>query len=66
VEVVREDGSRVAFVVERLEQHPKADFPTEAVYGDIEGSALRLITCGGAFDRSTGHYLDNVIVYARH
>ena len=65
VEVVREDGSRVAFVVERLEQHPKADFPTEAVYGDIEGSALRLITCGGAFDRSTGHYLDNVIVYAR-
>jgi sortase (surface protein transpeptidase) len=65
VEVVREDGSRVAFVVERLEQHPKADFPTEAVYGDTEGSALRLITCGGAFDRSTGHYLDNVIVYAR-
>jgi sortase (surface protein transpeptidase) len=65
VEVVREDGSRVAFVVERLEQHPKADFPTEAVYGDTEGAALRLITCGGAFDRSTGHYLDNVIVYAR-
>jgi LPXTG-site transpeptidase (sortase) family protein len=65
VEVVREDGSSVAFVVERLEQHPKADFPTEAVYGDTEGSALRLITCGGAFDRSTGHYLDNVIVYAR-
>jgi len=26
---------------------------------------LRLITCGGGFDRSTGHYRDNVIVYAR-
>jgi hypothetical protein len=27
--------------------------------------ALRLITCGGSFDRSTGHYRDNVVVYAR-
>jgi hypothetical protein len=26
---------------------------------------LRLITCGGSFDRTTGHYRDNVIVYAR-
>jgi hypothetical protein len=26
---------------------------------------LRLITCGGSFDRSTGHYRDNVIVYAK-
>jgi hypothetical protein len=64
VDVVRADGSRVVFAVERLEQHPKADFPTEAVYGDTAGPALRLITCGGAFDRSTGHYVDNVIVYA--
>lgn len=64
VEITRADGSQVAFVVERLAQHPKADFPTEAVYGDTAGPALRLITCGGAFDRSTGHYVDNVIVYA--
>jgi sortase (surface protein transpeptidase) len=64
VDVLRADGSRVVFTVERLEQHPKADFPTEAVYGDTAGPALRLVTCGGAFDRSTGHYVDNVIVYA--
>jgi len=25
---------------------------------------LRLITCGGVFDSATGHYLNNVIVYA--
>jgi hypothetical protein len=25
---------------------------------------LRLITCGGPFDRATGHYVDNIIVYA--
>ncbi|HMG42483.1 MAG TPA: class F sortase [Acidimicrobiales bacterium] len=64
VEVVRADGSRVGFVVDHLEQHPKAAFPTDAVYGDTPGSSLRLITCGGVFDRSTGHYVDNVIVFA--
>jgi len=64
VEVVRADGSRVGFVVDHLEQHPKAAFPTDAVYGDTAGSSLRLITCGGVFDRSTGHYVDNVIVFA--
>jgi sortase (surface protein transpeptidase) len=64
VEVAREDGSTVAFEVTRSERHPKAAFPTQAVYGDTTGSELRLVTCGGVFDRSTGHYVDNVIVYA--
>jgi hypothetical protein len=31
--------------------------------GAVTG-VLRLITCGGSFDRATGHYRDNVIVYA--
>jgi hypothetical protein len=62
--VERADGSRVEFVVSRIEQHGKAAFPTDAVYSPTAGSELRLITCGGAFDRSTGHYLDNVIVFA--
>jgi hypothetical protein len=26
---------------------------------------LRLITCGGSFDRSSGNYRDNVIVYTQ-
>ena len=64
VEVRRADGSSVTFVVERTEQHPKAAFPTAAVYDDTPGSALRLVTCGGVFDRSTRHYIDNVIVFA--
>jgi sortase (surface protein transpeptidase) len=62
--VERVDGSRVEFVVSRIEQHAKSAFPTDAVYRPTEGSELRVITCGGAFDRSTGHYLDNVIVFA--
>jgi sortase (surface protein transpeptidase) len=64
ISVDRADQSRVDFVVSRIEQHAKAAFPTEAVYGATPGSELRVITCGGAFDRSTGHYVDNLIVFA--
>jgi sortase (surface protein transpeptidase) len=64
VRVTRADGSRVEFTVRRTEQHAKAAFPTEIVYAPTTGSELRLITCGGAFDRSSGHYVDNVIVFA--
>jgi len=44
--------------------YPKDQFPTEAVYrGDFTQSEIRLVTCGGAFDKLK-HYLDNVIVFA--
>jgi sortase (surface protein transpeptidase) len=62
--VTRADGSRVAFVVDRLERHPKHAFPTEAVYGPTPDATLRLITCGGTFDRTTGHHRDNYIAFA--
>lgn len=64
VAVDRADGTTVEFRVERLEQHPKDAFPTQAVYGASAGPTLRLITCGGSFDSGSGHYRDNVIVYA--
>jgi hypothetical protein len=32
--------------------------------GYTEGAELRLITCGGSFDREASSYRDNVIVYA--
>jgi hypothetical protein len=34
------------------------------VYGPVPGPELRLITCGGEFDRSRQQYRDNVVVYA--
>lgn len=58
------DGTSLSFVAERVEQHPKSAFPTREVYDDTTRPELRLVTCGGAFDRSTGHYRDNVIVWA--
>lgn len=64
VEVEAADGVRRRFVVERVAQYRKVAFPTEEVYGRTERPSLRLVTCGGAFDRGTGHYVDNVVVYA--
>jgi sortase (surface protein transpeptidase) len=63
--VVRRDGSRVRFLVQRIARYRKAAFPTAAVYGPTRTPTLRLITCSGAFDSASGHYVDNSVVYAR-
>ncbi len=62
--VDRADGTTAVFTVTRLGRHPKSDFPTEAVYGPTPRAELRLVTCGGEFDRSARSYLDNVVVTA--
>ncbi|GAA2720782.1 class F sortase [Cellulomonas aerilata] len=65
VEVTRADGTVATFVVDAVERYAKAEFPTSRVYGNTTDRAeLRLITCGGAFDRTTGHYVDNIVAYA--
>ena len=65
VTVTRADGSTARFRVDKVERYAKDRFPTVAVYGDTtHRSELRLITCGGAFDARTGHYVDNVVAYA--
>jgi Sortase domain len=53
-----------SFVVERVERHPKGALPVGRIWTGTRRPVLRLITCGGSFDRSTGHYRDNVIVFA--
>lgn len=65
ITVTLADDSAVGFVVERVEQYRKERFPTIAVYAPTGEPTLRLITCGGSFDRRTRHYSDNVVVYAR-
>jgi len=52
------------FAVTSKEQAAKTDLPTERIWTGTTTPVLRLITCGGAFDRSARSYLDNVIVYA--
>ncbi len=62
--ISRTDGSTQRFVVRRVDQIAKSQFPTDAVYGDTAGPELRLITCGGSFDKAAHSYRENVIVYA--
>lgn len=64
ISVTLADGITANFVVDGLQKTTKTDFPTSQVYGKVPYPGLRLVTCGGAFDSSTGHYLDNIIVYA--
>jgi sortase (surface protein transpeptidase) len=64
VEVSREDGIVAIFEIDRIQRYNKNAFPTELVYGNTNRAALRLITCGGPIDERTGHYRDNVIVWA--
>jgi sortase (surface protein transpeptidase) len=64
VEVARADGSVAEFAVDRVEVHPKDEFPTIEVYGNTDDAQLRLITCGGDFDSSVRSYEDNVVVFA--
>jgi len=62
---VRQAGGRLAvFRVTSVRQYVKARFPTFRVYGAAPTPELRLITCGGTFDFTTGSYLSNVVVYA--
>jgi hypothetical protein len=64
VTIRRRDGSGVRFTVQGSGRYAKAHFPTTRVYGPTRRPTLRLITCSGVFDRSSGHYLDNTVVYA--
>ncbi|MGY1681211.1 class F sortase [Geodermatophilus sp. SYSU D01176] len=62
--VDRADGTTVRFAVTGVGRYPKSDFPTEAVYGPTPRAELRLVTCGGEFDRAARSYLDNVVATA--
>jgi hypothetical protein len=58
------DGVTAVFRVTGVRQYQKSSFPAKAIYGATSYAALRLITCGGAFDYTTGHYLSSTVVFA--
>lgn len=63
--VRRSDGTDVRFTVYRSAEYAKDKFPATQVYAAQSSPELRLITCTGVFNRSTGHYESNLVVYAR-
>ncbi len=64
VRVERADGTTVRFRITEVAQVAKVRFPTDLVYAPTLDPTLRLVTCGGSFDRSRGSYRDNVIAFA--
>jgi hypothetical protein len=62
--VTRSDGLIAVFVVHGVRSYPKDHFPTFLVYGPTEGSTLRVITCGGRWDRYANSFEENIVVFA--
>jgi hypothetical protein len=65
VTVLAADGAQARYSVASVTYYPKQDLPVEEIFARSGTRALVLITCGGAFDSSTGHYEDNVVVVAQ-
>jgi sortase (surface protein transpeptidase) len=66
IHVVRDDGERAEFTVDDVQVLTRDGFDAQQAYGPrTTGRAeLRLITCGGTFDRATNRYTANVVVSA--
>ncbi|MGV9255285.1 class F sortase [Streptomyces sp. NPDC003697] len=64
VNITRTDGVVARFKVDSVDTFSKANFPDKEVYADTPGPELRLITCGGPYNRTKKDYEDNVVVFA--
>jgi sortase (surface protein transpeptidase) len=64
IRVVLADDRKLTFVVTSAREASKRSFPAALVFAHTKRPTLRLITCGGSFDASTGHYVSDHIVFA--
>ena len=64
IDVTLADGVMAIFRVTGVREYAKTEFPAKIIYGATDYAALRLITCGGAFDYTSGHYLSSTVVFA--
>lgn len=64
VEVVMTGGEVLEYEVSQVERTSKREVDMSLVFDRSGESRLVLVTCGGRFDWDTGHYEDNVVVYA--
>lgn len=64
IDVTLANGVTAIFRVTGVREYAKDKFPATMIYGPAQYAALRLITCGGVFDSSTGHYLSSTVVFA--
>jgi hypothetical protein len=66
VRVIRDDGTVAEFTVDDVQVLSRDHFDPQQAYGVRKSgrAELRLITCGGTFDRTSRTYTANVIVSA--
>ncbi|MCJ1695891.1 class F sortase [Rathayibacter caricis] len=64
IELTGVDGSLHRYRVTATEAHPKAAFPTTAVFGGTLEDEVVLVTCAGDYDTGIGRYEDNLVVFA--
>ena len=64
IHVVDVGGEVATFAVSGSELVDKDALPTDRIWNDEDEPVLRLITCGGEFDRAARSYQSNVVVYA--
>jgi hypothetical protein len=64
INVTLADGITAVFRVTGVREYAKAEYPANTIYAPAHYAALRVITCGGDFDGTTGHYLSSVVVFA--
>ena len=64
IRAIDADGNTARFVVSSAELVDKNALPVDRIWNEVDEPALRLITCGGEFDRQAGSYRSNTIVYA--
>ncbi|MHC3470476.1 class F sortase [Streptomyces sp. 7R007] len=66
IRVIRDDGRVAEFTVDDVQVQARDHFDARQAYGPHRAgrAELRLITCGGTYDRTTRGYTANVIVSA--
>jgi Sortase domain len=63
VEVVTSSGRTLAYDIVSVRSYRKGAVPT-SIFSRRGAARLVLVTCGGPFDRASGHYRDNVVLTA--
>lgn len=66
IRVARSDGRMAEFTVDDVQVIGRDDFDAQQAYGVRQSgrAELRLVTCGGTFDRTSRTYTANVVVSA--
>ncbi|NEE36676.1 class F sortase, partial [Streptomyces sp. SID7982] len=64
IRIQRADGSTAHFTINSIDVYSADDFPDQKVYADTGRPEIRLITCGGGFNKKLRRYEGNVVVSA--